>query len=51
MFYDCPRCKAEKGYYCQTPKGRKTTKPHTERFMQLTSKDIEATKIKIGGVL
>jgi len=26
----CPKCKSDKGYYCQTPKGKKA-KTHTDR--------------------
>ena len=28
----CPRCKAEPGAKCQTPKGAKMTKPHADRI-------------------
>jgi phage FluMu protein Com len=27
----CPRCKSDKGFYCETPKGRKAAQNHTER--------------------
>lgn len=31
----CPRCKAEKGQGCATPKGRRTLEPHSERLWAL----------------
>jgi len=27
----CPKCKSDKGFYCETPKGRKAVQIHTER--------------------
>lgn len=27
----CPKCKSDKGFYCETPKGRKAAQNHTER--------------------
>jgi transcription elongation factor Elf1 len=44
--YSCPRCNAEKGSDCITPKGRKTNKPHVDRTMQLTDDEIDSCTIE-----
>lgn len=36
---DCPRCGCSAGYSCQTPKGRKTEFPHTERMLAFNVPD------------
>jgi hypothetical protein len=34
----CPRCKADKGFLCVTPRGRKAAQNHTERGLAYINK-------------
>ena len=37
---DCPKCKSTKGYYCQTPSGKKSKSTHTERIEKYITKNL-----------
>ena len=34
----CPKCQSSAGYHCQTPKGKQTWPPHTQRLQELNFK-------------
>ena len=44
--YSCPKCKASKGEYCHTPKGKVTIQPHGIRVEQLTKEEWDRCKVK-----
>lgn len=45
--YSCPKCNTNKGEVCRMPSGRKCSKPHIQRVLQLTDNDIERCELKV----
>lgn len=47
QYYGCPKCGAEVGERCLTPKGRRATTPHNERVRQMSAADWEECRVRM----
>jgi len=43
---NCPKCRSGIGFYCETPRERKTTHPHKERMKALHETSYQPKRLK-----
>lgn len=46
---DCPKCGSTKGFYCETPKGKIASHPHTQRLEALNQTGYNANRVTVNG--